>query len=159
VDGMHFDRLLRGLTTARSRRSALLSLFGGGIGLLGIEATSARHHKKHKKKHHGRGSPPVSPPPVSPPPSPPVPPSPPAFCAGKNECVTMDASCAAAGGAEQCFCFVRADAGHAGESFCAGEAGAGPVATCDLCPVGEVCVDFSSCGGGLGCRQACSNPI
>ena len=66
-----FDSWVRTLTTARTRRRALLGLVGGGVGLFSLTETEAKHHQKHKKKKGGGGgSPPVSPPPVSPPPPP-----------------------------------------------------------------------------------------
>jgi hypothetical protein len=50
MDGSQFDTLLRGLTTVRSRRGALLGLLGGAVGLLGLTEAKARHHKKKHKK-------------------------------------------------------------------------------------------------------------
>ncbi len=44
MDGSQFDRLLRGLTTASSRRGAVVGLFGGALGLLGLTETQAKHH-------------------------------------------------------------------------------------------------------------------
>src|SRR3954465_13362246 len=61
MDGTRFDRLLRQMTRAQSRRSAVLGALGGAVSLGGLIATDAKHHKKKKKQH--RGSPPVSPPP------------------------------------------------------------------------------------------------
>jgi hypothetical protein len=93
MDGSQFDTLLRGLTTARSRRGAVVGLLGGTLGLFGLTETEAKHkHKKHKKhkKPPGSGSPPASPP-VSPPPSPPASPPP-------GRIATADATCGASGG-------------------------------------------------------------
>jgi hypothetical protein len=83
MDGSQFDTLLRGLTTARTRRDALIGILGGGLGLLSFSESEAKHHKKHKKK--GRGSPPASPPPL-PPTSPPSPQCP-ASCPVCQQCV------------------------------------------------------------------------
>jgi hypothetical protein len=81
MDGNQFDGLLRWLAGAQSRRSAVLSVLGGAVGLVGLTGAEAKHHKKKKKKKSG--SPPVSPPPVSPPPSPQCP----ASCPVCQECV------------------------------------------------------------------------
>ena len=79
MDGAQFDTLLHGLTTAKSRRSAVVGLLGGALGLVGSTASKAKHHKKKKKKKKG-GTPPATPP------SPPSPPTPPSTC-------TADANC------------------------------------------------------------------
>jgi hypothetical protein len=68
MDGTQFDRLLRTVTTTRSRRSAMLSVLGGALGLIGLTEAEAKHHKKKKKKKGGS-------PPASPPASPPSPPA------------------------------------------------------------------------------------
>jgi hypothetical protein len=81
LDGSQFDTLLRGLTTAKSRRGAVLGLVGGAIGLLRLTESEAKHKKKHKKKK-SRGSPPA-PPPTSPP-SPPPPTGCQRQCQGKS---------------------------------------------------------------------------
>ncbi len=60
MDGSAFDRHVRAVMQARSRRGALLGLVGGAFGLLGVTATEAKHHKKKKKKKGN--SPPASPP-------------------------------------------------------------------------------------------------
>src|SRR4051794_33582316 len=73
MDNERFDGWVRGLTTTRSRREAVVGLLGGGLGLLSLTESEAKHHKKKKKR--GGGSPPVSPPgspPASPPGSPPT---------------------------------------------------------------------------------------
>src|SRR4051812_8808461 len=71
MDATQFDTLLRGLTSARPRRGAVVGLLGGALGLFVLSESEAKHHKKRKKKPGG-GSPPVPPPPS--------PPSPPAGC-------------------------------------------------------------------------------
>jgi hypothetical protein len=92
MDGSQFDTLLRSLTTARSRRSALL----GMLGLLGLTEAEAKHHKKKKKKKGGS-------PPASPPPSPPLPPAPqcPTSCPSCQECVNGQ-SCTPKGNGSSC---------------------------------------------------------
>src|SRR3954467_9022051 len=51
MDTERFDRWVRTLTAPRSRRGALTGLLGGGLSLLGVAGTTAKHHKKkHKKK-------------------------------------------------------------------------------------------------------------
>jgi hypothetical protein len=67
MDEAQFDTILRGLTTARSRRGTMVGLLGGTVGWLGLTEGEAKHKKKHKKKHGG--SPPASPPASPPPPS------------------------------------------------------------------------------------------
>src|SRR3954462_6727970 len=89
MDGSQFDGLLRSLTTARSRRGAMVGVLGGALGLLGLTESEAKHKKKHRKKK-GNGSPPSSPP-TSPPPSPPASPPP-------GRIATADATCGASGG-------------------------------------------------------------
>jgi hypothetical protein len=78
MDGSQFDTLLRSLTTARSRRGAVVGLLGGALGLLGLTDSEAKRKKKHHKKK-GQGSPPPSPPASPPPPCP-------AGCAACQEC-------------------------------------------------------------------------
>lgn len=91
MDGSQFDTLLRGLTSSRSRRGALLGLLGGAVGLLGLTKVEAKHKKKkHRKK--GGGSPPVSPPP---------PPQCPASCPSCQECVNGQ-SCTPKGNGSSC---------------------------------------------------------
>jgi hypothetical protein len=97
MDGSQFDTLLRGLTSARSRRGAVVGLLGGALGLLGLAESEAKHKKKHYKKKGG-GSPPVSPP-ASPPPPPCVPESETTTCGG--QCGTRTNNC---GQAVECFC-------------------------------------------------------
>jgi len=58
MDGSQFDAMLRRLSPARSRRSALVGILGGGLGLLRASQAEARRHKKHKK-HKGKTSPPA----------------------------------------------------------------------------------------------------
>ena len=70
MDGSQFDGFLRGLTSARSRRGAIVGLLGIALGLVGLTDTEAKHHKKKHKKRGGGGSPPASPP-TSAPPAPP----------------------------------------------------------------------------------------
>jgi hypothetical protein len=82
MDGAQFDGLMRQVTTARSRRGALLGVLGGMVGLLGLTETDAKHKKKHKKKKGG--SLPVSPPPSGP--------ACPASCPACQECIN-GASC------------------------------------------------------------------
>src|SRR4051812_36320161 len=67
MDGSQFDTLLRGVTTARSRRSAVPVMLRGALGLLGLSETQDKHHKKN----HKRGGTPPAPPPPSPPSPPP----------------------------------------------------------------------------------------
>jgi hypothetical protein len=64
MDGTHFfDKLLRQITSARSRRSAVVGLLGGALRLLVLTETEAkRHKKKHKPKHPKHPVSPVSPP-------------------------------------------------------------------------------------------------
>ena len=69
MDGSQFDTLLRGLSTARSRRGAVMGLLGGAVSLLGLTKSKAKHKKKHHHKK-GKGSPPASPPTAPPPPGP-----------------------------------------------------------------------------------------
>lgn len=61
------DALTRSLSTAHSRRGALLALLSGELGLRSLTETAAKKHKK-KKKRHRAGLPPAAPP--SPPPDP-----------------------------------------------------------------------------------------
>src|SRR4051794_35366822 len=70
MDPHRFDSLSRDLTRARSRRGALAAVFGGTLGLLGLDETTAKQ-KKHKKKPPPSGSPPSPPPPSPLPPPPP----------------------------------------------------------------------------------------
>src|SRR4051812_12300872 len=97
MDGSQFDTLLRGLTTARTRRGAALGLLGGAAGLLGLTTAEAKHHKKKKKK---KTSPPAVPPA---PPSPPPPPAPqcPTSCPSCQECVNGQ-SCTPKGNGSSC---------------------------------------------------------
>jgi hypothetical protein len=78
------------------------------------------------------------------------------FCAGKNVCVDP-AFCQASGA--DCFCLVRADAGHEGEPFC-GQLGF-VAADCSVCTGEAVCVDGTGplCGGTFGCHLPCLNPL
>ena len=52
-----FDSWVRGLTTARSRRSALVGLIGGGLGLLSFGESEAKKHKMKKGKEGRRVTP------------------------------------------------------------------------------------------------------
>ena len=84
----------------------------------------------------------------------------PQFCAGQNHCV-LASTCQASG--TQCYCWVRADGGHVGESFC-GQAPLGPAADCYACSGSEVCVVLGgSCphpqGFGYACALPCPNPL
>ena len=105
MDTERFDGWVRALTTARTRRSALVSLVGGGLGLVGFAAAEAKKHKKKKKKR-GNVPPPASPPPASPPTAICVPDPPSATCAGRcgfwnNNC-GQSVSCLACPGSTQC---------------------------------------------------------
>lgn len=51
MESERFDRVARDLAGAHSRRSALVGLFGGALGLLAVAETSAKSKsRKHKKK-------------------------------------------------------------------------------------------------------------
>ncbi len=50
MDERSFDAVVRGLTRAGSRRSAVVRLLGGGLGFLGLSTAEAKHKKKHKNK-------------------------------------------------------------------------------------------------------------
>ena len=97
MDEIRFDVLTRSLKKARSRRSALATLLGGPLGLLGLAGTVAKKSKhanaegkgksKGKKKKKRENLPPfplADPPPppdsLSPPPPPPSPPPPSPVC-------------------------------------------------------------------------------
>ena len=56
MDSARFDRLIRSLTPARSRRRVLVTVVGGALGLLGLADAAAKHGKgkrKHKRKKTG----------------------------------------------------------------------------------------------------------
>jgi hypothetical protein len=56
MDAETFDTLARSLRTNRSRRSTLVPLLGGALGLLTLAETDAKKKgKKHKKKHKTGG--------------------------------------------------------------------------------------------------------
>jgi hypothetical protein len=143
MDGSQFDTLLRGLTTARSRRGAVLGLLGGTLGLLGFSDTEAKKHKKKKKKHGG-GSPPPSPP-VSPPTSGCQP-----HCQGKqcgdDGCGSVCGGCGTGQVCTSGTCCIPEPVGNT----CAGRCGTwtnncGQSVPCAACPAGKVCLSNGSC--------------
>jgi hypothetical protein len=62
MDGTRFEAWLRGLTTACSRRSALIGLLGGAFGVVRFAETEAKRGKKKRKKKRGGTVPPPPPP-------------------------------------------------------------------------------------------------
>lgn len=117
MDGARFDRVVRSLTLARSRRRAIAGLIAGLLAALDLDGDSeaaARHRtrrrargrghrlngerKKGKKKKSKKPAPPiVTPPPGTPPvvPSPPASPPPPGpGCSSDPECKVSHGSCA-----------------------------------------------------------------
>src|SRR3954469_11195200 len=130
MDGKQFDGLLRGLTSARSRRGAVVRLLGGAVGLLGLTATEAKHHKKkHHKKKHG-GSPPASPP-ASPPPLPVCTPACQGKTCGEDGCGGSCGTC----GAVPCVTGACSCAGKPDSTDCGG----GRTCSGELCAVLPTC--------------------
>jgi hypothetical protein len=175
MDGSRFDSLLRGVTTARSRRGAVVGLMAGTLGLLSLTESEAKHKKKHHKKK-GKGSPPASPPP------PPVPtctdgiqngtetgvdcggscPRCPTGqgCNSRRDCASAVCAAGTCGtctpgefctATQECFC-VGPNAGVASPVCVTGGAGE-TEGGCEACPVGTICADFGVPG-----RVTCSTP-
>jgi hypothetical protein len=96
MDGSRFDTLLWRLSTARSRRGAILGLFGGAFGLLTLTETEAKHRKKKHKPKKPR------PQPASPPRGPQCP----ASCPVCQECINGES------------CTVQSDFSPCGEDGC-----------------------------------------
>jgi hypothetical protein len=176
MDGSQFDTLLRGLTSARSRRGALVGLLGGALGLFGLTQSEAKHkHKKHKKK--GKVSPPPSPLPTCSdgikngsetgvdcggPDCPRCPTG--QGCASRSDCASAVCTAGTCGtctpgefctATQECFC-VGPNAGVASPVCVTG--GAGPTqGGCEACPAGTICADFGNPGEVI-CSTPCTAP-
>jgi hypothetical protein len=178
MDGSQFDTLLRGLTTARSRRGMVLGLLGAVAGLPGLTETEAKHHKKHHKKKH-RAAPPPSPPTGSPG-SPPSSPNPcphgtaPNWCAITQTCLSActdgrqfdptGCSCQCASSHGCCIClggsnpFCGTTVASDGEctAFCQTHNPDGGGTLFEVVAVGETAACPSPAAHG--CDRTCSNP-
>jgi hypothetical protein len=145
MDGEQFDGLLRHLTSARSRRSAVMGLLGSGLGLLSLSEGEAKRHKKHHKKKKGGGGTP---------PNPPSPPPPPPLCSptcqgktcGDDGCGGLCGTC----GAVTCVSGTCSCAGKADLTDCGGgrQCSGQVCATPPTCGFGH-CAFFADCCSGF----------
>ena len=155
MDADRFDTVTRFLTRARSRRGALLSLFGGALGVLGLtEADGRKKGKGKKKKKKKNPIPPSSP---LPPPQLPQP-----FCAGKNTCgATSPLQCDVEGRplVQACFCYVGAPSGQPVCGLLAQITD--QTYDCELCAEGKICIHAEGCGLTLEflCVTPCPDPL
>ena len=184
MDAKRFDTLTCWLAESRSRRSALATLLGGTLGLLGLTDIAAKKKGKGKKKKKRRDQG-TSP---SPPPPPPGPAAPPPSCldgikngsesdvdcggscprcADGRTCATGDdcASFRCSGGTCQaCLNYCGSDANGncycaqpvaGGSQTCTTNSSTGPFPNCGSCPTGAICYVIP---GGVGCVQPCGAP-
>jgi hypothetical protein len=162
VDRNTFDELTRTIASVSTRRR-----FGGMLAALGLGAVASLRlpgadeaeakkpctkvgQKPKKKKRCCKGLVKDGTGRCAHPPKPHI-------CAGQNHCVTAS-TCQASG--TQCYCWVRADGGHVGESFC-GQAPLGPAADCYACSGSEVCILLGGecADGDYACALPCPNPL
>jgi hypothetical protein len=173
-----FERWVRDLAAARSRRGAVVGLIVGTLSLSGRADTEAKHHTKKHKKHHGGGSPPVA--------APAEPTCTDGLQNGSETGVDCGGSCPPCANGQGCtsrhdcasavctagICQTCAPGSNCsvGEScICVGPesgvaspvcvtSGAGPTeGGCTACPAGTICTDFGT-PGTVFCNTPCAIP-